>query len=241
MSFMQTTTENNLQKWTNENAYLSHKTFNQYYNKYNKELDTFAKIHYINIDFDSTDDIYKKLFSNNDPNNLIEDSDIFDDEDLSEEFMKKLNKYYYQYKTFNKNKLNRGDILIVESINSKKTSRYRNDFVFIYTGSKIIELDFETDEYGCIPKEFCTFSEFPVCYWAYAISHNLIHNFDFKQLKFIENKDKDNDLYIYSIDYDGVTWKLASEDKIIVTKNNFIFSGNYNEDYPEYDFFIEEF
>jgi hypothetical protein len=52
----------------------------------------------------------------------------------------------------------------------------RNDNLFIYDGSKILELSREPDDYGTIPDEFGVISEFPPRYWHCTESRGVVHN-----------------------------------------------------------------
>lgn len=62
----------------------------------------------------------------------------------------------------------RGDILRLGGSN-----RFGNAGKFIWTGEKIIELDYTLDDYGNIPKEF-TFPEFSLDHFHDSVSHNAI-------------------------------------------------------------------
>ena len=63
--------------------------------------------------------------------------------------------------------IERGDIVQFEK------ECYRNDFKLIWDGKKLINLEFDVDEYGNLPKQF-TMDEFSVDYWDKAIAHNYI-------------------------------------------------------------------
>lgn len=135
-------------------------------------------------------------------------------------------------------KLNKGDIIEVDKINNITTSKYRNDFLYIYDGENIIELDTEFDEYGYIPSIFLTFTDFPPGYWVNCISHNWIHHIKLYNLDYKETYD--NSMYCYSFNYRNNEWKIGSNNKLIIDENTII-SCNWDEDYDKiYDLVVIE-
>lgn len=63
--------------------------------------------------------------------------------------------------------IKRGDIVQFDLIT------YRNDLKLIWDGTKLIDLEYDIDEYGHVPRQF-NMGEFPVNYWDKTISHNYI-------------------------------------------------------------------
>src|SRR5579883_1526137 len=53
------------------------------------------------------------------------------------------------------------------------TGNYLNDGKFIWTGEKVIDLDYDIDEDGNVPQEF-SFPEFPFAHFYHSIAHNTI-------------------------------------------------------------------
>lgn len=71
---------------------------------------------------------------------------------------------------FFKNILRRGDLIINEGF----WNQYRNEPRLFWDGKKLLYFDYENniDEYGLIPKELTTFSEFPHLYFSGLNAHN---------------------------------------------------------------------
>lgn len=64
----------------------------------------------------------------------------------------------------------RGDVIRLESV-----AQYRNNGVYMYDGSFIVPLDYETDDYGAVPRSFTPIEEgLPIRYWSESIDHNEI-------------------------------------------------------------------
>jgi hypothetical protein len=67
----------------------------------------------------------------------------------------------------------KGDLIVFEAL-----SGYRNSGLAIYDGSKIIDLDYEIDDYGALPQSFRVIEDgIPLDYWAKGevnIGHNNI-------------------------------------------------------------------
>jgi len=64
--------------------------------------------------------------------------------------------------------IRRGDVVHFEEF-----SDYRNEGKLIYDGAKLISLNYEFDDYGCLPPEF-TVNEFGSQYFLETIDHNSI-------------------------------------------------------------------
>jgi len=64
--------------------------------------------------------------------------------------------------------IKRGDVVHFEEF-----SDYRNEGKLIFDGEKLIELDTEYDDYGCVPKQF-TVNEFGSHHFIETIDHNYI-------------------------------------------------------------------
>jgi hypothetical protein len=66
-------------------------------------------------------------------------------------------------------KVKRGDtITLIEG-----RSRYRNENVYMWDGTKVIYLDYEVDDYGSVPSQFVVSdTEFAPDYWLHVIDHN---------------------------------------------------------------------
>ncbi len=62
----------------------------------------------------------------------------------------------------------RGDVIHFEWIRNN-----RNDGKLIWDGENVLELDYDTDEYGSVPKQF-SFPEFPFKHFYDSIDHNFI-------------------------------------------------------------------
>lgn len=76
----------------------------------------------------------------------------------------------------------RGDLICFEGIHC-----YRNTGICIFDGKKLLNLSFEYDEYGHLPKKFHVINNnVPIQYWSWAhrgIDHNSIIWFDQTQVK----------------------------------------------------------
>jgi len=67
-----------------------------------------------------------------------------------------------------KRRIKRGDI-----IDTNKHERYRNMGVFIWDGTKAVQLSIDFDDYGSVPKEFIvTETDFSPWYWSRLVDHN---------------------------------------------------------------------
>lgn len=56
---------------------------------------------------------------------------------------------------------------------------YRNQGLYMWTGTKAVYLDSEIDDYGSVPAEFQVGKEFPANYWSGIITHNSIVHVNF--------------------------------------------------------------
>lgn len=69
--------------------------------------------------------------------------------------------------------IRRGDVVHLEAADN-----YRNTGKYIYDGYRIINLNYDYDEYGAVPNEFKVIDEFPIHYWTSVIAHNGIVHFN---------------------------------------------------------------
>jgi hypothetical protein len=142
----------------------------------------------------------------------------------------------------------RGDLILFEGFDG-----YRNDGVDIYDGCKIINLDYDIDDYGALPKEFTVIKNgVPVDYWynynenedQKGVDHNQIIWINISEVKqqCIDNIiEIDGDLYTTFI-YDNKEYKIyAHHDgnkitftidqfKDILVNNDVLLSDYQNED-----------
>lgn len=73
----------------------------------------------------------------------------------------------------------KGDVVVFNSI-----AGYRNDGVTIFTGTEIINLFFDLDDYGSLPNFFQVIKDnVPTNYWSKAIHHNYIVWFDIESVR----------------------------------------------------------
>lgn len=64
----------------------------------------------------------------------------------------------------------KGDVVHFESIAS-----YRNEGIFMFDGNTLVKLNFEIDDYGCVPPYFTPVEDnVPLLYWTDSIDHNSI-------------------------------------------------------------------
>lgn len=71
----------------------------------------------------------------------------------------------------------RGDLVAL------KKRLYRNNDLYIFDGEKVIELNYDIDDYGAIPLEFNT-SEFPIGYWNKTKNYVLSEHNKPQRIKF---------------------------------------------------------
>lgn len=65
----------------------------------------------------------------------------------------------------------RGDAIRIKSFPDSEDDWYRNEYLFLYTGDKVIPLDNKIDDYGHVPESFF-YPEFPIDYWLDTVTHN---------------------------------------------------------------------
>lgn len=169
---------------------------------------------------------------------------VYDDEDEipEQEILDHLNKNKYA-------NMKRGDVIHIEG-----TSRYRNDNKFMWNGTKFVALDDVFDEYGCVPREFLTFAEFPVGYFTGRtdreslhedgpIEHNYIHHIGLeavRNLNYVGPFDVFEDKYHkYTFEAEGKTWKLGTKKKL-KKGQKVVTVEAWDEDAIEYVDFLEK-
>jgi hypothetical protein len=104
------------------------------------------------------------------PPNEIGIEDIRRDETEKEILLEKMTKYINKNDMI-KHSIKKGDTVTL----IKAYERYRNTHVYIYDGEKVIELEYDIDDYGHVPKQFVVSdSEFSPDYWVDVIDHNKI-------------------------------------------------------------------
>jgi hypothetical protein len=149
--------------------------------------------------------------------------ELYDDIDNYGEITKVIDKDF-----INENLLKRGDVLYLNWVGS-----YRNDGKFLWDGKKVVNLDYEDDDYGSVPKEFA-FPEFRPDYFSESIVHNnIVRLIPEKINEVINNFDVDTQTSFVTDKYDKyeVVLDLPNLQKI-----NIKFSRIFiDKDYLEYD------
>lgn len=87
--------------------------------------------------------------------------------------------------------IRRGDIIYFQ-----KFGAYRNDGVYMYDGKKIVDLNYDIDDYGSVSQEFLAIDEFPLDYFVDVIDHNQIINIDVNEYTDQLQKNLSEDMFI---------------------------------------------
>jgi hypothetical protein len=102
--------------------------------------------------------------------------------------------------------IKRGDLVSLQA----KKNRFKNDWTFIWDGNQIVELEFDHDKCGHLPRQFeVSHTEFSPKWWINLIENNYIfwladeikHSMTFKKVNGIIfsdvyiGKDKDKDMW----------------------------------------------
>jgi len=160
---------------------------------------------------------------------LYSNEDDYDNEKLLFEMTKAITKDF-----INENLLKRGDVLYLSWVAS-----YRNDGKFLWDGKQVVNLDYEDDDYGSVPKEF-TFPEFRPDYFSESIVHNnIVRLIPEKINEVINNFDVDTQTSFVTDKYDKyeVVLDLPNLQKI-----NIKFSKIFmDKDYLEYNINMKNF
>ncbi len=157
------------------------KTEQHYYLRFTNEYSHIKKAKHL-----SYEQIYKmcKRLENNQARMINVPETIFaweningiNNPDLEDEDMELLNEKLLPYVIGLDVK--RGDIIHLES-----DGDYRNDGKYIYDGEKIVQLDYDMDDYGAIPSNFKILDDnltFSATYWVDVIAHNTYIYWDTK-------------------------------------------------------------
>lgn len=104
--------------------------------------------------------------------------------------------------------LKRGDVVCLEEYHE-----YTNEGQFIYDGSKFLELEYEYEEYGYVPKSFITIEEFPLFYWDDTDIANKrifhIKGCHLNSLKYESSEKEDKYSYIYTFSFNYMNKKYS--------------------------------
>jgi len=135
--------------------------------------------------------------------------------------------YIYDFTDY---KLVKGDLICFTGLDD-----YRNQGVSIFDGCKIINLDYDIDDYGSLPEEFTVINDgVPIRYWENTekdkgIDHNHLVWFDHRIVKqqLIDNVTEIDDNLFTSFEYNDKTYKIYDhlsffDDESRNTKEQFI-------------------
>jgi hypothetical protein len=117
------------------------------------------------------------------------------------------NAYNSLEKYYKKETWKRGDIIGIVNL---EFFGFRNDGKYIWDGDKLIDFDFDNDEFGAIPDTFLVGKEFDsATYWSSTMHNNFIFaQFDRENATDLKILRQD----IFSFKYNGVVWLVFSND-----------------------------
>jgi len=155
-------------------------------------------------------------------------------------------KYLYDMKY----DLTRGDLICYEGLNE-----YRNDGIHIFDGCKIIDLDYDIDDYGALPNEFTVINNnVPIDYWVNndehkGIDHNNLVWFDHNPVKIqcFDNITKINGDLFTTFNYNDKIYKIYGyrsdfDDESKMTTDEFLdlLDGNNKLLLDQYDYLEDD-
>lgn len=108
-----------------------------------------------------------------------------------------------------------------------RDDKYRNDWTFIWDGEKAINLEYDIDDYGYVPREFVVGNEFQPDHWTTTIAHNGIFHLSNEtkaQMKFVPNEK--GDMYC-DVMIGGVQWRCYIEPMYHESQKSFDISSAY--------------
>lgn len=105
-------------------------------------------------------------------------------------------------------KIKRGDTISLQRSNHK----YRNDWTYMWDGTKAVELETEYDEYGHVPKQFVVGKEFQPDHWKNTIQHNTIFHLSNEITAWMNFEESDEGFFWYAdVDIGGVKWRCYTQ------------------------------
>lgn len=106
--------------------------------------------------------------------------------------------------------IRRGDTISLVQRNRK----HRNDWTYIWDGTKAIELETEFDEYGHVPKQFVVGDGFSPYHWTKTITHNKIfHLSDETRNRMIFVINEDTGISFADVMIGGYPWRCYLHDE----------------------------
>ena len=131
--------------------------------------------------------------------------------------------------------IKRGDLVSLVP----RSERYRNDWVYIWDGSAVIDLEYDVDDYGHVPRSFVvTHTEFSPRWWVDLVAHNSIFWLadEIKEgMRFVRD-DGERGVFYADVVIGNDTWRcfvIDSEGMSSIDVNNGIFyADGYEHMYP---------
>lgn len=117
----------------------------------------------------------------------------------NQELLDRITGYFSTKKT-----IKRGDVISLV----RRDKKYRNDWTYMWDGTKAVELETEYDDYGHVPKEFMVGEEFTPDHWVKTITHNQIFHLSNEiksQMTFLV--DDENDVPYADVTIQGEHWR----------------------------------